>query len=255
MKDENFYVIHGWMINKLKLKGNELLCYAIIYGFSQDGETMFNGSRKYISDCVGASNSTIDNALASLVEKGLIIKEVDNIKGVIFNRYKVSTIIFEKSKCDTLPKITTPHITKNGTPLPKIVNNNIDYNIDCHNIDLKEDKDKSLSKKFSKNLDLSAVQPHMMNVVETWLAYKKEKKKQYTQKGFDAFYKKIVKLSGNNANKAMQIVEESMSNNWDGIFPLRENFTIKDNFEIGMVLSDDREAIYKDMEENGWMHD
>ena len=33
IKDENFIMIQGWMVNMLNLKGNELLVYAIIYGF------------------------------------------------------------------------------------------------------------------------------------------------------------------------------------------------------------------------------
>ena len=36
VKNENYLVIQGWMITELKLKGNELLIYAIIYGFSQN---------------------------------------------------------------------------------------------------------------------------------------------------------------------------------------------------------------------------
>ena len=35
IKNENYVLIQGWMINELKLKGNELLIYALIYGFSQ----------------------------------------------------------------------------------------------------------------------------------------------------------------------------------------------------------------------------
>ena len=43
IKNENFILIQGWMINNLKLSGNDLLVYAIIYGFTQDGEQWFEG--------------------------------------------------------------------------------------------------------------------------------------------------------------------------------------------------------------------
>ena len=33
MYNNQFYIIQGWMVNELKLKGNELICYAVIYGF------------------------------------------------------------------------------------------------------------------------------------------------------------------------------------------------------------------------------
>ena len=48
MKNENYIVIQGWMRNELNLKGNELIVYALIYGFSQDEESEFTGSVAYI---------------------------------------------------------------------------------------------------------------------------------------------------------------------------------------------------------------
>lgn len=74
IKDNNFIAIQGWMRTKLNLKGNELLIYALIYGFSQDGESRFKGSRKYIADWCGCSLNTVDRALGSLVAKGILAK-------------------------------------------------------------------------------------------------------------------------------------------------------------------------------------
>jgi hypothetical protein len=74
VKDNNFIAIQGWMRTKLNLKGNRLLIYALIYGFSQNGESRFRGSRKYISDWCGCSLDTVDRTLNTLVGKGLIAK-------------------------------------------------------------------------------------------------------------------------------------------------------------------------------------
>ena len=74
VKDANFIAIQGWMRTKLNLKGNELLIYALIYGFSQDGNSRFRGSRKYIADWCGCSLDTVDRSLGSLVAKGLLAK-------------------------------------------------------------------------------------------------------------------------------------------------------------------------------------
>lgn len=74
VKDNNFIVIQGWMRTRLNLKGNELLIYALIYGFSQDGQSRFTGSRKYIADWCGCSLDTVDRSLSSLVGKGLLAK-------------------------------------------------------------------------------------------------------------------------------------------------------------------------------------
>lgn len=74
IKDTNFVAIQGWMRTKLDLKGNGILVYALIYGFSQDGASRFRGSRKYIADWCGCSLDTVDRTLNSLVAKGLIAK-------------------------------------------------------------------------------------------------------------------------------------------------------------------------------------
>nr|UVM93958.1 MAG: replication initiator protein A [Bacteriophage sp.] len=74
INDSNFIAIQGWMRNKLNLKGNELLIYALIYGFSQDGHSRFTGSRKYIAEWCGCSLDTVDRSLSSLVGKGLLAK-------------------------------------------------------------------------------------------------------------------------------------------------------------------------------------
>ena len=90
MKDENYILIPGWAINQLQLKGNNLMVYSIIYGFSQDGETEFTGSLQYLCDCLSVSKPTVINSLKELVALGHIKKRVDTLNGVVFNRYKVS---------------------------------------------------------------------------------------------------------------------------------------------------------------------
>jgi len=82
---------------------------------------------------------------------------------------------------------------------------------------------RSVNKPKKVQLDLSIVAPNMLEPVETWLAYKKEKGQSYKPTGFSSFYKKLCKLSNNNPQVAMAIIEESMGNNYAGIFPLRNN--------------------------------
>ena len=90
IKDENYFQIAGWMLNRLKLKGILLEVYAIIYGFSQDGDNEFAGSINYLCEFTGTSRPTVMNALKELTEKDLIIKSTETKNGVVFNRYKVN---------------------------------------------------------------------------------------------------------------------------------------------------------------------
>ena len=75
MKSENYIVIHGWMINELELKGNDLLVYAVIYGFSQTEGQKFTGSLQYLADWCNSTKQGILKNLKTLIDKGLIVKE------------------------------------------------------------------------------------------------------------------------------------------------------------------------------------
>ena len=76
IKTENYVTIQGWMINELGLKGNELFCFAIIYGFSQITGTAFTGSYQYLADWCNTSRRTIINVIDNLESKGYIVKKL-----------------------------------------------------------------------------------------------------------------------------------------------------------------------------------
>lgn len=106
MNSENYVVIQGWMCNELALKGNDLLVYALIYGFSQDGESVFNGGRNYIAKTFNISLPTVDKALNNLIEQNLIEKIPYEINNVTFNNYKISLSVVKNlygGSKETLP--------------------------------------------------------------------------------------------------------------------------------------------------------
>jgi hypothetical protein len=74
MKNINYITIAGWMVNEEKLNGNELLCYALIYGFSQDGNWC-ECTHQYIADWLSVSKRTVISLIQSLVEKVVYSQE------------------------------------------------------------------------------------------------------------------------------------------------------------------------------------
>ena len=62
------------MVEELGLKGSELVAYALIYGFSQDGESWFTGSAQYVADWCGIARRNAIDVLRRLTEKGLVEK-------------------------------------------------------------------------------------------------------------------------------------------------------------------------------------
>lgn len=92
VKNENYIVIQGFMINELKLKNNELLVYAIIYGFSQNEGQVFSGSLQYLADWTNSTRNGVSKNLKSLVDKGLLGKNEKFINGVKFCEYYVTKL-------------------------------------------------------------------------------------------------------------------------------------------------------------------
>ncbi|MGN0180396.1 MAG: conserved phage C-terminal domain-containing protein [Monoglobaceae bacterium] len=137
IRDENYYQIQGWMINRLGLKGVALSVYAIIYGFSQDGENEYTGSLQYLCDfCGGVSKPTIIKALKDLTESGFIIRREEVINNVLFTRYKADYTAVKK--LDGGSKETLPGVVKNFNRGSKetLPNNNI-HNKSINNKDNK----------------------------------------------------------------------------------------------------------------------
>jgi hypothetical protein len=87
VKNENFILIQGYMINDFNLKGNELLIYAIISGFSQEENQVFSGSLQYLAEWTNSTKQGVMKNLKSLVEKKLIGKNEKYINGVKFCEY------------------------------------------------------------------------------------------------------------------------------------------------------------------------
>jgi hypothetical protein len=84
---ERYITIQEFMRRDLGLKGNELIVYALIYGFAQDGENAFNGSINYIAKWTGASRQTTIRILAELEKKDLIYKKQFTKNNILYNAY------------------------------------------------------------------------------------------------------------------------------------------------------------------------
>jgi DNA-binding MarR family transcriptional regulator len=78
---------------------------------------------------------------------------------------------------------------------------------------------------------------------EEWLKYRKERKTpSYKPTGLKHTFKKIQTLSQNNEIAAIKILEQSMGNGWQGLFPLKET--------IQMVVTKDSKLTYQQNLEN-----
>ena len=88
--DKNYIVIQSFMVRDLRLKGNELLVYAIIFDSSQTEEQKFSGSLSYLARRTNSTKRGVLNSLKSLMQKGYIKKEEQIINGVKYCSYRIS---------------------------------------------------------------------------------------------------------------------------------------------------------------------
>lgn len=137
MKDSDYITILAPMVSKLNLSGNNLVIFALIHGFTKDGEHMFKGSLEYICKWTNLSKSTVIATLKFLTKKGYINKKENIINNVKFCSYSTNYELLLKnlnSSTETIP------------PFKKYENGSTESDMGSteskHNIDNDKDKDK-----------------------------------------------------------------------------------------------------------------
>ena len=98
-------------------------------------------------------------------------------------------------------------------------------------------KEDSILRILSKEEEFFNLDSSWIDLIKTWLEYKKSKKQSYkNERSLRAFINKLLTLSQKDLLKAKSIIEESMANNWNGIFPLEKEKTHYDKYESPLFL-------------------
>jgi hypothetical protein len=189
IKDENFYLVSGFMVNRLGLKGVPLNVYAIIYGFSQDGESEFPGSLQYLCDfCGGVSKPTIIKALKELTEAGVILRRDEIINSICFPRYKANLPLLKNLYGGSKETLTGAVKNLNGgskETLPNNKNNNISL----------DNKNNNITTEFET---LWSLYPRKIGKPKALKAYEKARKSGATfeevKQGIEAYRRQIEAL-------------------------------------------------------------
>lgn len=211
VKDENYCLIQGWMLTKLQLKGNDLLIYAIIYGFSQTEGQVFNGSLQYLVDWTNASRQTVINSLKSLVSKGYIARSEKTINGVKFCEYYAT-------KLDGGSKNLTGVVKKLDQGGQKIRPNNIENNIE-DNLDIKKERKKP---SYDEIIDRAVDNPELKDAIREFIKMRKLAKKPMTDRALEMLITKLQKMT-EDIGEQIEIVNQSIINNWLTVYPLKES--------------------------------
>ena len=219
MAKERYITIQEFMVRDLKLKGNELLVYAIIYGFSQDNENTYWKGNNYIAEWLGISNRNIVNVIQSLINKNLIeqIKEPNNNC-----RYKITS---EKSSLvkkvhKGSEKSSQPPCEKSSLPTYKelnITNKYININININKRDLAE--------KFTTIQLKQFINSYLQNneLTETLMDFLRMRYKSKIKTTINAIYLMCKKINNMPIELRQEAIENSIMNGWQGIFEPSKN--------------------------------
>lgn len=212
MKAEDYITIQGWMRTELELKGNELMVYALVYGFSKDGESWFTGSRAYIADWCGCSKGTASNCLASLCERGLIQKRTKTVNGVTLNDYR-AIVTPSQNLSHPLSKIVTPPTKNCEGGVSKIVTH-IDKDND-RDIDRTKKGQEAIVDDFTDNAELKAA---IMDFIEM----RKAMKSKMTDRALTLLLGKLQTM-GRDDSERVALLNQSIVNGWKSIYPLKDH--------------------------------
>lgn len=172
-----------------RLSSSEKLLFAEITSLlNMNGECY--AENKYFAELYGVSKVCVSKWIKKLIDCGYIKSEI---------KYKEGTKEIDKRY---LTFVYDPIKEKFNTPIKEKFKGNNNTTIVVYN---------------NNNLTDSNIK----EALEKWIAYKKERKQSYTKTGLEQCIEKLTRMSNNNPSVAMQIVNESISNNWSGLFPLK----------------------------------
>jgi hypothetical protein len=227
IKDDNYIVIPARARLDYNLKGNDLLVYGIIHGFTHDNFGWKELSLQYVCDWIGVSDkSRVSIIINRLVESGAIEKEDYYVNNVKFCRYRVKPLPRSGNHNGGMVENTTGGVVESTT------HNNIEDSIDDNIEDISSRTINSTSNNISssrknskKEFDLSFVNIAFEDIFNEWLDYKRSKNQMYKRQiDVEIAYRKLLEYSGNDPKIAQEIIESAILGNYMGFFaPKKQN--------------------------------
>ena len=264
IRDNNYINIQGWMVTKLGLSGNDLLVYAIIYGFSQDDGSMFTGSLQYLADWCNATKQGIQKNLNKLVKNGYIQKEEYYENKVKFcNYYATPPGGMQQSCIGVCNKVAQGMQQSCINKLEDKLEKNITISKDMEDTDTNttdntsvipieksQKKKKSRYEQFIDIVDGYTENEELREVLKDHikLCLEMAKEKPMFANQYKGMLKKLTSYS-NDENIRIKIVRQSIECGWLSFYELKDNksFSGKNKPNAGLQM---REVDAKSLEDS-----
>lgn len=185
---------------------------------------------------MGCNYFTAYRFVQKLQSDGMVVYgEKDSVQSKMQNKVQKLTICkYEEYQVlvQSNMQSKTQNRVKENAPIPLKENNNIT----CKEI---KKYPPIIPPKGYESFDFSFIEEGFSKPFLQWLDYKRDRKEKYkSQKSMEIAYSRMKKLSDNNPDTAMMIIEESMANNWQGMFALRESQHTNQGMNTGVILKE-----------------
>ena len=213
---DNFSIIPNKILcaKELSFGARILLCYLL--SKPNDWQVWNND----IMSKIGIKNKdTISKYFKELIENGWLERKRGMKEGKLTGGY-VYKIVFQSSeKTSKLEKpVNGKNQEYNNTDLSS--NTKLSTNTNIKEEIYKEEKNTNNYFFNFDEYDIDNLQ-EFGKVIQEWIDYKRERHNKYTDRGFSTFVKRLINLSNGEYKKAQEIVDISIANNYQGIFPLK----------------------------------
>lgn len=216
-----FYKAHKDMIERKDLSDSEKMLIMVIQGLSEKQGYCFATNAK-LSNMVGWSVDKLRNNLRTLVEKGIVAYELED-----GNRRKI-----------TLPEGGVQFYTEGGVQndtggceelhrgVCKSAQGGVQNHTPLHN----RTSNRTSNRKVNRESSAEAVvfpwdSDSFRDTWDIWRKFRTTElgKRNYKPIGEQAALKKLCEMASGDETTARKIIEQSISNSWQGLFPLKNH--------------------------------
>lgn len=219
-----------WLDNRL----NALDKIILVEIDSLDNDNGCYASNKYIADFCQCSESKVSKSITKLIELGYLVLKSFN------GRTRVLQSCLVKNARQTSKKGEA-----DSEKMPAININNNKENITKER--KKEDKPKTNYDQIIME-DFPSEWSEAKDAMYEFIKMRKFIKKPLTDRALVLLIKELKELSGMNQSIAIKILNRSIMNNWQGIFPLKQEFNNRPSKVVNNAEDDDLDFLKGDWE-------
>lgn len=224
---ENFCTIPNSLVYNTGLSIGARLTYV----FMASKPSGWNFSVKPMTKEIGCSEDSLHKYINELIKEGWLVKEGQRKEKGKFSSVEYTLMDSPCRKFSVTEKIRDgKNPSQNNTDSrvidiinnPPVFNNSSNSNTRSKLLNTSPQGESSKKSKIDFEKIFEGYGAEWIELFKEWLEYKREKKSMYKgEKSMRTMAKKLFEMAGGDIKTARQIVEQSMANNWQGLFELK----------------------------------